>query len=409
MQISSNPYKGTRDFYPIKSVISGKDINYIEQQNYLFERIKHVLKIFSFQEYKTSVVEDKTAFEQKSGGNLGSLELYNFTDKGGRLIALRPELTLSAARSISNLFTQLRFPLRWFSVDNCFRYERPQKGRQREFWQVEVNIVGEIAGAVDLEVVILALEILKTGLGAKKEDYILYYNHRPALDKWVEHYNFTNRKQELYKILDNWFKFKTIAEKKSALQEHFNDDEIVIIYDLAQCLGQSYDKYIEIVNEYKEMVLIQDVLENCVDKETGEQIYNTKLHPCIIRGQAYYTGLVFEVFDTDIQNNRSLFGGGRFDDLLDLYGKKSPAVGFAPGDAPLHEFMMGHNLYPDFASISNKPNAIISLSDEETKSFYTNKLQYLLDNSESFELDTDYKRSLNKRRENNIKRGNSVS
>ena len=142
MSISSQPYKGTRDFYP-KNLL---------KRNYIFQTWRQTLIANGYEEYDCSVVENAQIYIAKSGEELGSKQLYSFTDKGDRAIALRPEMTPSLARMISNHFGDMKFPLRWFSIPNCFRYERPQKGRLREFWQVNVDLIGKNAGESDLEI-----------------------------------------------------------------------------------------------------------------------------------------------------------------------------------------------------------------------------------------------------------------
>jgi histidyl-tRNA synthetase len=399
--LGSSPYKGTRDFYPLTSIInSSNSISYKHHQNYFFETIRSCLILNGFCEYSSSLIEEKGAFTIKSGEELASNQLYYFTDKGDREIALRPELTLSIARMVADKFDNLRLPLRWFSIDNCFRYERPQKGRLREFWQVEVDIIGAKAGAVDFEIIRLILEIFQA-FKAKPNMYKIMYNHRLVLDKWLSNNGWIEEleiKNLIYKVLDDWFKLEN-AEKEQKLLTKLDQksvDKIFKTVDNNQSL--EFKEYQEIANQYEEMILLQKLIPKLYPDA------NVIFTPAIIRGQAYYTGLIFEAFDNNPTNSRSLFGGGRFDDLLDLYGKSSPAVGFAPGDVSVHEFLAGWELYPKQPS-EIQVVGIMPNSKEELENVFTTIIPDLQLQNKAFEIDYDYDRNPNKRYENLKKRG----
>jgi histidyl-tRNA synthetase len=394
--LNSDPYKGTRDFYPYNSIINSSDgISFKHHQVYLFDKIKQTLIQNGFEEYSSSLIEDKVAFSVKSGDDLASNQLYYFTDKGQREIALRPELTLSIARMVANKYQNLRLPLRWFSIDNCFRYERPQKGRLREFWQVEVDIIGQKAGPVDFEIMRLIIEIFKN-LQATSNMYKIMYNHRGVLEDWIVLNNWQEEKLAIFKILDDWYKLSEL-ERKNTLASIVSSNDIDIITNTANQTGEDYQNYLKLAHKYPEIELITTLIPKLYPD------VNCQLCPAIIRGQAYYTGLIFEAFDQNPNNNRSLFGGGRFDDLLDLYGKKAPAVGFAPGDVSLHEFMKGWNLYPK--EILATKIGFIPKSQNDLENIYTELVPNLITEQNSFEIDYDYSRSVNKRYETLQKRG----
>jgi histidyl-tRNA synthetase len=203
--ISTNPYKGTRDFYP-------EDM---KRRNYIFDTWRYVLVQNGFVEYDSSVVENAEIYLAKSGEELGSKQLYSFIDKGDRKIALRPEMTPTLARIVAAKFGEMRFPLRWFSIPNCFRYERPQKGRLREFWQLNVDIIGKEAGEVDIELLVVTAKMF-LAFGADRSMFKIMFNHRQVLDKWLESNNLLDQKTTIYAVLDDWFKV-SIEENKTKL------------------------------------------------------------------------------------------------------------------------------------------------------------------------------------------------
>ena len=259
MKLDANPYKGTRDFYPKDSVINWSDsVHDQAKQNYIFGNFKHTLDSNGFLQYSSSVIEAAEAFTAKSGDELGSNQLYSFVDKGDRKIALRPELTLSIARMVANKFDNLRLPLRWYSIDNCFRYERPQKGRLREFWQVEIDIIGKEAGEVDLEIMRLTVELFK-GLGAKPNMFKFLYNHRGVLEDWVKLNSWEAQKVELFKILDDWFKVE-LSEKQKQLEDLLGAKDAQKVISTVAKEGEAWQEYLTLARKYDEMELILDIM-----------------------------------------------------------------------------------------------------------------------------------------------------
>jgi len=384
--LSPAPYKGTRDMYP-------EDLL---KRNYIFETWKKTMLESGFSEYDSSIIESSEAFIIKSGQELGGEQLYSFEDKGGRGIALRPELTLSFARLIAQKYESLKFPIRWFSIANCFRYERPQKGRIREFYQLEINIAGCDRGPVDLEILNLSAEIFKA-FGAKKEQYKIIFNSRLILEEWVSRNNWQSKKLEIFKILDNWYK-KTEDETLTSLREILPEMDSQKILETCKQQGQSWQEYLSIAGENPEIKLI---LENIQQIQPDVDI---QFAATIIRGQAYYTGLIFEAFDTNKENNRSLFGGGRFDNLLDLYGKKISAIGLAPGDVPWQEFLDSWNLWPAKLQSKTKVGIMVS-SQNQLSEVFTKIIPELKKQGKIFDIDYSFERSENKRYETLKKRG----
>ena len=196
-------------------------------------------------------------------------QTFQFTDRGGREVVLRPEMTPTLARMVAARRKSLKFPLRWYSIPNLFRYEKPQKGRRREHWQLNVDILGVAGIEAEIEIITLADSVMQA-FGAKREDYEIRLN--------------------------------TMAPTKE---------------DLEQVMSKL--------------------------REAG--ITNLKVDETLKRGQAYYTGVVFEFFDSNPENPRSILGGGRYDNLMELFdAEQLPAVGFGAGDVTIKDFLETHSL-----------------------------------------------------------------
>jgi histidyl-tRNA synthetase len=382
--LPTQPYKGTRDFYP-------EDLT---KRNYIFETWKKVLIANGFVEYDCSVIENAEVYLAKSGDELGSKQLYSFIDKGDRKIALRPEMTPSLARIVSAKFGEVKFPLRWFSIPNCFRYEKPQKGRLREFFQLNVDIIGKEAGEVDLELLYVLGKIFQA-FGAKKEMYKIMFNHRKVLDQWLEDNKLIENKEIIYTTLDNWHKL-TLSENETKLSEKLNPSEIKLIVELCAKEGQSWTNYLTIAQSYPELKLILEVLPTVLPDVEFD------FSPTIIRGLAYYTGLVMEGFNKNPVSPRAMFGAGRYDDLLDLFGKKASAIGVGVGDVTWADFLTEWNLWPDFKSNSNLVG-IMPFDINDLPEIYSKVIPSL--DGQPFDIDYEYQRSENKRYETLKKRG----
>ena len=258
-KLSTESYKGVRDFYPEDMAV----------QNYIFDTWKKVAKKFGYVEYGASLLEPTELYTEKSGAEIVNEQTFTFTDRGDRSVTLRPEMTPTLARMVAARRNNLKFPLRWFSIPNLFRYERPQRGRKREHWQLNCDLLGIADESADQEIIMLAYNIMKE-FGAKDDDFEIRLNFP------------TGKKEEL----------EAFAKK---------------LY------------------------------------EAG--IRNTKIDETLARGQAYYTGIVFEIFDTDPANSRSICGGGRYDNLLRIFDvEPSPTVGFGMGDITIRDFLETHNL-----------------------------------------------------------------
>lgn len=250
-KLDTGPYKGVRDFYPEDMAI----------ENYIFNTWRKVAEKYGYLEYSASLLEPTEIYTEKSGREIVDEQTFTFKDRGDRSVTLRPEMTPTTARMIAARRKSLKFPIRWFSIPNLFRYERPQRGRRREHWQLNCDLVGSAGIESDKEIISLAYAIMKE-FGASEKDFEVRIN---------------------------------------------NAD----------------------INNFK------DIGPNIVSD------------PSLARGQTYYTGMVFEIFDTNKENARALAGGGRYDNLLELFDVEPvPAVGFGMGDIALRDFLETHKLKP---------------------------------------------------------------
>ena len=307
-KLSTEAYKGVRDFYPEDMFI----------QNFIFSKMRKVCESFGYNQYDASVLEPAELYRAKSGEEIVNEQTYTFTDRGGREVTLRPEMTPTVARMVSARKQELSFPLRWYSIPNLFRYEKPQKGRLREHWQLNVDLFGVNGISADVEVITLAYNLMKS-FGAKDGDFEIQINSRVLLN---------DLDPKAVKLLD----------KKDKLPK----DEFEKGWK--EITGDSYNPNTEPNTEIK--TLLQKLAQLGVN--------NAHYDPAIVRGFDYYTGIVFEIYDTNPANRRALFGGGRYDNLTELFGGDPiPAVGFGMGDVTIRDWLETRNLLPEYQPKTN--------------------------------------------------------
>lgn len=315
--LSTDPYKGVRDFYPDDWA----------RQEALFARIRATLALWGYEEYNASPLERSELYEAKTSEEIVREQTYTFADRAGRSVTLRPEMTPTLARMVADRRRELAFPLRWFSIGNRFRYERPQRGRLREFYQADIDLVGLPAGEADIEIICLASALLKA-FGATEKDFAIRVSSRALLNAACEAAGLSGEAARAYtRLLDR--KAKMPPEEFRAASETLTKTDPLSLIE-----RESMDAFVAALGE----------------RGVGNAVFD----PCVTRGFDYYTGMVFEVFDTNPANPRSIFGGGRYDRLIALWGGEPiPAVGFALGDITLADFLETHGLAP--SADSNKP------------------------------------------------------
>ena len=320
--LSTDPYKGVRDFYPADW--AAKDA--------IFATLRSTLRTWGYEEYNASPLERAELYEAKTSEEIVSEQTYTFMDRGDRRVTLRPEMTPTLARMVSAKRREMPFPLRWFSIPNVFRYERPQKGRLREHYQLNVDLVGIAGAEADFEVITLAAELLKA-LGAKESDFIIRVNSRALLTAACSAAGLEGAAARSYlRLLDKKSKM-TPDEFQAALGAITNaTDPLTLIEHSSEAPEVAHEKR-----------ALLDLIESLKMRGVSNAVFD----PSLTRGFDYYTGVVFEIFDTNPANPRSLFGGGRFDKLVALFGGDPiPAVGFGMGDVTLSDFLETHGLLP---------------------------------------------------------------
>lgn len=331
-KLSLEPYKGTRDFYPQDQFC----------QNYIFGVWKKVAQGFGYLEYNASILEETDLYRAKTGEEIVNEQTYSFTDRGGRDVTIRPEMTPTVARMVAQKRKELTFPLRWFSIPNLFRYERPQRGRLREHWQLNVDIFGVDSVEADIEIIKVAYGIMKA-FGASDEAFEVRVNDRRLLNFLLhEHLQLDETgAHKLSKLIDRMHKMKSVeflAAAKEVLGEKIKLLEEVLYVKSLDSLGGKIFKTAGAEGLQKVFKALE---------EAG--IKNFVFDPTLVRGFDYYTGTVFEIFDTSPINNRALFGGGRYDDLVGIFGvEKVPGVGFGMGDVTIRDFLETHSLLPAY-------------------------------------------------------------
>lgn len=332
IKLNMEPYKGVRDFYPEDQAI----------QNYIFNKMRKTMESFGYVEYGASILEPTELYEAKSGEELIKEQTYTFKDRGDRSVTLRPEMTPTVARMVAQKRRELSFPIRWYSIPNAFRYERPQRGRLREHWQLNADLFGVSGVEPDAEIITLASQILKD-MGAEDNDFIIKINFAGVLMQYLkEKFDLDNTKAEkLIKVIDRYGKISDEDFKKRA--EEILENKTPELSKILENRDMSkFDKYEEI-----------KYLENLKDKLSESRI-NAIIDPFLTRGFDYYTGMIFEVYDTNPENNRSVFGGGRYDNLLEIFGvDKIPAVGFGVGDVTIRNFLETRGLLPKYISTTD--------------------------------------------------------
>lgn len=317
--LSTDPYKGVHDYYPTDWAVLSS----------VFAALRARLALWGYEEYAASPLERAEIYEHKTSEEIVNEQTYTFEDRGGRRVTLRPEMTPTLARMVAAKRRELPLPLRWFSIGNRFRYERPQRGRSREFYQADVDLIGIAGDAADLEIVELADQCLKA-FGAADGAYEMRINSRTLLTAACDAAGLASDATKTYlRLLDKKDKMDagTFAGEVAALTE--TDPLSLIEQDDAR------------IAPFKSKLLQQ------IDELKARGVASAVFSPTLTRGFDYYTGLTFEAFDTSPENPRAILGGGRYDRLLELFGSDPvPAVGFAVGIQTLMDFLETHGLTP---------------------------------------------------------------
>ena len=329
--IDLQPVKGTRDFFPDE----------MRLRNWLFEVWRNVSEQAGFEEYDTCVLEHEELYVRKTGDEI-SKQLYSFEDKGGRRLSLRPEMTPSLARLVLQQEKSLSFPIKWFSMPQCFRYERMTKGRRREHFQWNADIIGQHEVVAEAEILMLLISACES-MGLSTNDFRVFINDRRILNAILSQINVPQvLHSEVMVIMDKRDKIPPEALSKMLEEMRMTTKQV----------GQ--------LNEYLSKSDLEELRENLKNTEGIEELQHLmklmetagyknylQFDISIVRGLSYYTGAVFEVNSPEKQH-RAICGGGRYDSLLSTYGGETvPAVGFGFGDVVVLDVLKELKRFPE--------------------------------------------------------------
>jgi histidyl-tRNA synthetase len=328
--------KGFRDFYPEE----------MQARRQMFDAVESTVQSYGFREIGTPAMEDAQLYIDKSGEEIVE-ELYSFEDKGGRHVALTPELTPTVARMVVAKQQELSKPIKWFSTRPFWRYEEPQQGRFREFYQTNVDIFGSSEPTADAEVLAVAADML-TNLGLDADDFEFRVSHRDILGGLLESFEGEIATQAAIRAVDKSAKIEQAEYHELLVDAGLSYEQAREFDDLLDVDEDELDDLIEFAGTDRIEAAVTN-LQNVLDAadDFGVREY-CDLSLETARGLDYYTGVVFECFDSTGEVSRAVFGGGRYDDLIESFGgQPTPAVGFAPGDATLSLLLQHAGVWPD--------------------------------------------------------------
>lgn len=316
---------GFRDFFP--DPVPNPDLGRMAERQYIFNTWRQVARRYGFREYDGPPLESLELYKAKSGDEIVH-QLYHFTDKGKREVAMRPEMTPTLARMVSGHQRNYKKPMKWFSLPQLFRYERQQKGRLREHFQLNADIIGDANKATDAELIALVIDVLRA-LGMNHEDFVIRLSSRHAWQTFFEaRCSDSEKSYAFYQIVD---KMEREAPEVSAAR--LNE------------IGISFDEVTAFIHDAKPTEDLAIILQQLEARGLRDYV---KIDYGVIRGLAYYTGVVFEAFDRKGEF-RAIAGGGRYDHLIKLIsgGKVDlPALGFGMGDVVLADMLRDKGLFP---------------------------------------------------------------
>ena len=331
--------KGTREFYPEEMAL----------RNYLYAKARAASQVFGYQEWDAPFIESIDLYAAKSGEELVKKQSFTFTDRGGDFVTLRPELTPSLARMIAAKQGSLTFPVRWWSFGPFWRYEQPQKGRSREFFQWNIDMLGVNSPEADAELIAVAATFLRS-VGLSPERAAIYVNNRRLMDSEFDALGIAPEKRlDVSNLVDRRSKMEPAKWDAYGLELGMTQSQVD---GLKSILG-NFDLW----KKSDELTRLFKALEALGVKEY------VKFDPNIMRGLLYYTGTVFEAFETSGSLKRAILGGGRYDNLLaDVGGQPLSGVGFAMGDVVAGIILQENGLAPEF--IPTPASVLVTVFDE---------------------------------------------
>jgi len=331
--------KGTREFYP----------EAIALRNFIYEKVRAASQSFGYQEWDGPFIESIDLYAAKSGEELVKKQSFVFEDRGGDLVTLRPELTPSLARMIAARQGELTYPLRWWSFGPFWRYEQPQKGRTREFFQWNIDMLGVNSPEADAELIAVAAAFLRS-VGLSPQQATIFVNDRRLMDSQFDALGIEQSKRlDVSNLVDRRSKMKPEAWDEYTVEMGLTQKQLAGLKDILN----NFDLW----KKSDQLVRLFTALEALRVKEY------VKFDPNIVRGLLYYTGTVFEAYEVSGSLKRAILGGGRYDNLLaDVGGQPLSGVGFAMGDVVIGIILQEKGLLPKF--VPSPASVLITVFDD---------------------------------------------
>lgn len=342
------PYKGARDFYPEDKRI----------QKWMFDKWRRVVEKYGYEEYDAPILEPTDLYLMKGSQEIVDEQTYTFKDRGDRSVTIRTEMTPTVSRMVAGRRQELAYPARWYSIPNLWRYERMQRGRLREFWQLNVDVFGLSGIDAELEMIQISDDLMQS-FHAKRSQYTIKINSRVLVNTMLDRLALSHDKvQEIVRLVDkvNKMSAEQFAEKLDVITEDRS-----ISGSIVNLLAVT--KLEDLPAELQELKSVKDSYA-LLQSARAIGINNIVFDITLMRGFDYYTDIVFEVFDTNPENNRSMFGGGRYDGLVAQFGVDTvPTVGFGMGDVTFMNFLEAHKLLPKLKTTND---VSIIIRDEQS-------------------------------------------
>ena len=322
---------GFRDFFPEDLAL----------RNHIFDAMRRVARRYGFEEYDGPPLEPLELYTGKSGDEIVA-QLYSFVDKGERPVALRPEMTPTLARMVAERANALKKPIRWFSIPQLFRYERHQRGRLREHFQLNCDLIGETGPGGDAEIIALAIDVMRA-LGLTEADVRVRVSDRRMLAAWLGEVGIGLELQDLaFQAIDKLGRSEYGARRKALLEGGARPEAVAALERLPEL-----SSWTDLAAGFPETAAtgapLRETMAALDSMGLGRFL---DLDLTVVRGLAYYTGTVFELFDAQGEF-RAICGGGRYDDLLErVGGVRLPALGFGMGDVVLGELLKARRISP---------------------------------------------------------------
>ena len=333
MKVTTQPYKGARDFYPEDKQL----------QNWMFDKWRRVVERYGYEEWSAPILEPTDLFLIKGNEEIINEQTYTFTDRGGRSVTIGSDLTPSTSRLVAGRRQELAYPARWYSIPNLWRYERMQRGRLREFWQLNVDLFGVSNVEAELEMLQIVDDLFQA-FRAKRSSYTIKLNSRILVNiLLIEKCGLdSSQTEDMIRLID---KLHKIPANELAVKATQVTGDPKITQQLIEILQTKNIQ--ELPDEYQSIPSVIE-LTDIISRMKAYGVHNIEFDITLMRGFDYYTDVVFEVFDNDLENNRSMFGGGRYDGLVAQFGVDPvPTIGFGMGDVTFMDFLEKHKLLPN--------------------------------------------------------------